>query len=129
MVWIRNEVTNPASGTILIKFQKNTEDMPHSGLVGVVGIIANSNATVELEFRRMNYSESVIRTWWKIYLAANTPYFIRSLEDPFEQKIGIPEAGSYEKIDVRNVNSVTGKVFVAIEVIGGPIEIIVGEVW
>lgn len=129
MPWIRREVVDPPAGTVILKFSVLTKPTPHTGLVGVVGIFASSTADVDLEFRRMNYNETVVRTWWKIFLAARRPVFIRSTDDPFEPKIGIPEAGDREKIDVRNVQAITGRIFVAVEVAGGPTDVEVGEVW
>lgn len=131
MVWIRNSVTNPATNTVVVKFKVPRYNQALKSLVSVFSIYVSSNVNVSLVFRRMNDAETTIRTWWRVFAPANQPILISPSpkDDPIEPMIGLPEAGDYEKIDCIVESGVTGTVFVAIQVGGGPVVLINGEVW
>jgi hypothetical protein len=131
MPWIRNSVTNPSANTVVIKFAVPRFNQPLKSAVSILSIFISSSVSVSLVFRRMNYGETTIRTWWRVYAPANQPILISPVasDDPLEPLIGIPEAGTQEKIDCIVESGVTGTVFVAMEVAGGEIVKITGDVW
>jgi hypothetical protein len=129
MPWIKNSVTNPSAGQNLIRFLVWTTDIPHAGMVGVIGVLVSSTATVTIVFRRKNEAETqTYDNLLRIICPANNTIFIRSPDDPFIPLIGVPEAGSYEICEAYTPSAVTGTVFLAVEVAGGPVEVEVGGV-
>jgi hypothetical protein len=129
MPWIKNSVTNPSAGQNLIQFRVVTTDTPHAGLVGIIGVLVSSTATVTIVFRRKNEAETqTYDNLLRIVCPANDTRFIRSPDDPFIPLIGVPEAGRYEICEAYTPSAVTGTVFVAVEVAGGPVEVTVGGV-
>jgi hypothetical protein len=129
MPWIKNNVTNPSAGQNLIRFLVWTTDTPHAGLVGVIGVLVSSTATVTIVFRRKNEEETqTYDNLLRVICSANNTIFIRSPDDPFIPLIGVPEAGSYEVCEAYTPSAVTGTVFLAVEVAGGPVDVVVGGV-
>ena len=130
MPWIKNMVTNPATGEVLIRFRVYTVDTPHGGIVGVTGVYVASTATVIIVARRMNEAGTyVYDNVFRIVCPANNSVFVRSVDDPFIANIGVPEAGSYEMVEFYVLSAVTGVVYVAVEVFGGPVDVVTGGVF
>ena len=130
MPWIKGLVTNPAAGTTVIGFRVYTTDTPHSGIVGVTGVYVASTATVIIVARRMNEAGTYIyNNVFRIVCPANNSVFVRSVDDPFIANIGVPEAGSYETVEFYVLSAVTGVVFMAVEVFGGPVDVVTGSTY
>jgi hypothetical protein len=129
MPWIKSGATNPGAGQTIIRFRVFTGNTPHSGLVGVIGVLVSSTATVSIVFRRKNAAETqTYDNLLRIVCPANDTRFIRSPDDPFIPIIGVPEAGSYEICEAYIPSAITGTVFVAVEVAGGPVDVLIGGV-
>lgn len=131
MVWVRNIVTNPTSGQSVLEFKVRTSDVPHRGFVGILAIAASSEGNTTLTLIRLNDAETKTKTFWELHLTARQPVIVKTpqTDDPLEPNIGLPEAGTYEKVRVINKTAFTGNLFVAVEVIGGPIDLVTGDVW
>lgn len=130
MPWIKNVVTNPAAGTIVIRFTVDTGATPHGGIVGVTGVYVASTATVTIVARRRNAAETqTYDNVFRVVCPANDSRLFRSPDDPFIANIGLPEAGSYEIVDFYVLSAVTGVVYVAVEVFGGPVNVVTGGVF
>jgi hypothetical protein len=98
-------------------------------MVGVIGVLVSSTATVTIVFRRKNEVETqTYDNLLRVICPANNTIFIRSPDDPFIPLIGVPEAGSYEICEAYTPAAVSGTVFLAVEVAGGPVEVAVGGV-
>jgi hypothetical protein len=127
--WIKNSVTNPATNQNIVRFKVYTTSTPHAGMVGVIGVLVSSTATVSIVFRRKNAAETqTYDNLLRIVCPANDTRFIRSPDDPLIPVIGVPEAGNYEICEAYTPSTVTGTVFVAIEVAGGPVDVDIGGV-
>jgi hypothetical protein len=127
--WIKSSVTNPAANQNIIRFRVFTTSTPHFGLVGVIGVLVSSTATVSIVFRRKNAAETqTYDNLLRIVCPANDTRFIRSPDDPLIPVIGVPEAGNYEICEAYTPSAVTGTVFLAVEVAGGPVAVDIGGV-
>jgi hypothetical protein len=127
--WIKNSVTNPVANQNIVRFRVFTTSTPHFGLVGVIGVLVSSTATISIVFRRKNATETqTYDNLLRIVCPANDTRFIRSSDDPLIPIIGIPEAGNYEICEAYTPSAITGTVFLAVEVAGGPVDVLVGGV-
>jgi hypothetical protein len=128
MPWIKGTASNPTAGFVLLNFRVYTSTIPHQGLVGIYGIMVTSTATVDVRVRRKNAAGTVsYDPAWRVICPANNTIYMES-DDPFVPYIGIPQAGSYEQVEVYVASAITGTVMVAVKVAGGPIDLITGSV-
>jgi hypothetical protein len=126
--WIKNVLTNPGAGTVAISFRVYTGSTPHAGLVGVYGIVVSSTVAVQIAFRRKNeLGTQTYDNLFRVVCPANATVYLNS-DDAFIQAIGVPEAGAYEVCEAYVVAAVTGTVFIAVKVAGGPVEVVTGGV-
>jgi hypothetical protein len=129
MPWIKNSVTNPIANQTIIRFKVFTTSTPHFGIVSVIGVLVSSTVAVSIVFRRKNQAETqTYDNLLRIVCPANDTRFIRSPDDPLIPVIGVPEAGNYEICEAYIPSAVTGTVFVAVEVAGGPTDVDIGGV-
>ncbi|MEM4167698.1 MAG: hypothetical protein QXW98_04585 [Candidatus Caldarchaeum sp.] len=129
MPWIKNIITNPSSGQVLIRFRVSTTGTP-TNIIGLTGIYVSSTAIAQIAVRRKNYAETqTYDNVWRVVCPANDTRYIIVVDDPLVPYIGLPEAGTYEIVEIYSVTGITGTVFVAVQIFGGPTDVDIGSVF